>query len=209
MINEENKNKEEDFEKGTEELGVDKEAEGPDLEKETEELRGDKEGDESSAEKETEEIGLQKVGNKAPTDNKSEIVPEEVVEVLNSLPKEKRMVIMKAMVHSGPLPHPDLLNGYEKTLPGAADRILIMTEKEQAHRHEVDQQLLEYDRSDLRRGQNFGFVLALILILAALVIVYLGHEVLAGVIFGTTLLGVLVIYVLRKMPVFDSKKNNK
>ena len=36
---------------------------------------------------------------------------------------------------SGPLPPPDLLDAYERTMPGLADRIVKMAETEQGHRH--------------------------------------------------------------------------
>ena len=39
--------------------------------------------------------------------------------------------------HQGPIPSPDTIAGYEKTLVGAADRIIKMAEKEQENRHQV------------------------------------------------------------------------
>lgn len=39
---------------------------------------------------------------------------------------------------SGPLPPPALLDGYERILPGAAERIMAMAERESNKRHELD-----------------------------------------------------------------------
>ena len=39
---------------------------------------------------------------------------------------------------AGPLPNPDILAGYEKVLTGAADRIIKMAEREQAHAHSMN-----------------------------------------------------------------------
>lgn len=67
-------------------------------------------------------------------------LPPELAEVLDSIPEDKRSIVLGAMVRyeqrtfTGPLPHPDSFAGYENTLPGAADRILSMAEKEQNHR---------------------------------------------------------------------------
>lgn len=36
--------------------------------------------------------------------------------------------------HTGPIPSPDTIAGYERTLTGSADRIIKMAEKEQEHR---------------------------------------------------------------------------
>ena len=45
----------------------------------------------------------------------------------------------KTSVHSGPLPAPGMFQEYEKVLPGAADRIMAMAEKEANHRHPIDE----------------------------------------------------------------------
>ena len=44
--------------------------------------------------------------------------------------------IQIAQFTSGPLPHPQILAGYEQVLHGAADRILQMAENEQKHQHQ-------------------------------------------------------------------------
>lgn len=54
----------------------------------------------------------------------------------------------------GPLPPPDLLQGYENVLPGMAERILAMSESEMRQRHALEQGLLELDRQEL--SQNFS-----------------------------------------------------
>lgn len=58
--------------------------------------------------------------------------------------------------YEGPLPHPDLMEKYEKIQQGAANRILSMAEKEQEHRHTIDNQILE-DRKQERDTQMTGF----------------------------------------------------
>lgn len=62
----------------------------------------------------------------------------------------ERMVMSAVAVieerHSGPLPSPRQLREYEGTLPGGAERIFQMAEREQSHRH-VQQAAM----NDLRR----------------------------------------------------------
>ena len=41
-----------------------------------------------------------------------------------------------------PIPHPDMMEGYQKVLPGSPDRILSMAERQQKHRHNVDKSLV-------------------------------------------------------------------
>jgi len=88
---------------------------------------------------------------------------------------------------SGPLPPPELLDRYEKVVPGTAERILRMAEKEQDHRHNLEASLPAL----ARQGQLFGFVLGLSGIIGGVVLVAMGRS-LAG--FGVFLvsLGSLV-----------------
>ena len=44
---------------------------------------------------------------------------------------------------SGPLPHPQLMAGYEEALPGSAERILKMSEEAQQHRHSMEKASLQ------------------------------------------------------------------
>lgn len=63
--------------------------------------------------------------------------------------------------YSGPLPHPDILAGYENVLHGAAERIISMAEKEQEHRFSVDEHCLKTDSRDSLLGIMFAFLLGL------------------------------------------------
>lgn len=46
----------------------------------------------------------------------------------------------RASFFSGPLPPPDILEGYERVRPGAADILFTMLKEQQAHRHEMEKQ---------------------------------------------------------------------
>ena len=74
-----------------------------------------------------------------PADN---LVPE-----TGAFLRERRTV--QTAIHSGPLPLPRHFEEYNRTLPGAADRILQMAESEVRNRHMVQ-----------ARGQISGFGLA-------------------------------------------------
>ncbi len=74
---------------------------------------------------------------------------------------------------TGPIPPPGLLEQYNKFLPNAADRILSMAEKEQEHRHKmqeklVDSQVLDQrqERTEIRVGQILGFLIGVVSIVA-------------------------------------------
>jgi uncharacterized membrane protein len=61
---------------------------------------------------------------------------------------------LAALSYKGPLPTSNEFAGYERTLPGAAERILVMAEKEAAHRRENDDKLIDATiKLSGRRGQ--------------------------------------------------------
>lgn len=50
------------------------------------------------------------------------------------------------------LPPPDDLDRYVQHLPGAAERLLAAAEREQAHRHQIENALLAIDRDGVPRS---------------------------------------------------------
>lgn len=78
---------------------------------------------------------------------------------------EARLVQVETAQHlefsSGPLPPPRFFQAYEATLPGAAERILAMAEREQKSRHVRE-----------ARGQWMAFLLALLGLLGGVALVY-------------------------------------
>ena len=65
-------------------------------------------------------------------------------------------------VYVGPLPASAEFSGYEQAMPGAADRILAMAEKEAEHRRRNEDKIVEHSVRKSGRGQVFAFVLALV-----------------------------------------------
>ncbi len=83
----------------------------------------------------------------------------------------------------GILPHPDHFRTYDEILPGAAERVMTLVEREQ----ETVRQIMtkESDRMDRsldaqianqRRGQTFAFVSVLLGLTVATMLVYLGFS---------------------------------
>lgn len=75
------------------------------------------------------------------------------------------------MSFSGPIPPPALLKEYDEALPGCAERVVQMAEREQSARHTDNRKLVHNDR--LRA--IFAFVVSLALIAAAVFATYLGQ----------------------------------
>lgn len=64
-------------------------------------------------------------------------------------------------VFQGPLPPPEILIKYNEACPGAAERILAMAEKNQTHRHQLEQRVIPSGILTERIGQILGFILYL------------------------------------------------
>ncbi len=71
------------------------------------------------------------------------------------------MTRVEALAMQGPLPPPDILSGYDAIVPGAAERILAMAEKQNDHRIEMEQGLLSHQTRNERAGLRYAFLLAL------------------------------------------------
>ena len=63
----------------------------------------------------------------------------------------------QSLMYSGPLPPSSEFNGYEHVLPGAAERILAITEREAQHRHVIEEKLIAISS----RGQIFALIVSI------------------------------------------------
>lgn len=75
--------------------------------------------------------------------------------------------------YEGPLPLPRAMADYEAILPGSAERIMRMAEREQEHEHHVERQLLEIKH----RGQRVATRLTTVGMVGAIILLALGKEI--------------------------------
>ena len=75
---------------------------------------------------------------------------------------EEEKQIAKPSLHGDPLPTSSEFGGYEKALPGAANRILTLVEQEAEHRRNNDAKIVQHSIDKSSRGQIFAFILALV-----------------------------------------------
>jgi uncharacterized membrane protein len=81
--------------------------------------------------------------------------------------------------YAGPLPPADQIRAYEEVLPGSADRILAMAERQQEHRHELERVTINEAANRSWWGLRLGFVIALTVIGVGAGAIFTGHA-LAG-----------------------------
>lgn len=92
----------------------------------------------------------------------SDIVRQPSPSVLEPKPieKEEKVSRLELTAYSGIIPHPSIIAGYEDILPGSADRILSMAEKEGEHRRSLEKKITEDDGNRAYLGLMAGFLIA-------------------------------------------------
>lgn len=97
--------------------------------------------------------------------------------------------------HEGPIPPPGLLAQYDQIAPGAAARIMNWAEEDLAHSRSMEREVLRTIAAERKRGQLSALSVAVIALASATVCAYLGAQVAAGIIGGTTVVGLVVAFI--------------
>lgn len=134
------------------------------------------------------------------------VLSPEVSDALNKINPEQRKVLVhfiretKMSAFKGPIPPPEVLQGYENVQQGFGDRILRMAERQQDHRIKCEDKVVQESTTQSKRGQWFGFIIAILFLSGALALGFTGHEVLGGIIGGGTLISVVSVFLTNKPP---------
>lgn len=110
------------------------------------------------------------------------------------------MAFEEERTFSGPLPPPEYLDAYEKTLPGAPDRIMTMAEKQVDHRIDLEKTIVNKKFKQSYLGQIIGAVLIIFFGCIAYDLAMHGHDNAAIAIGVTTVVSLAVVFVLNKIP---------
>ena len=140
---------------------------------------------------------------------------EQVKEILGRLPENEREVLSEALfvrqeMFAGPLPHPQSFKEYEEVLPGSADRILKMAEKQQEHRSILERSVVENNNRIAVRGQIFGFIVFILGIAAGVFFVLQGMKVFGGIFLTSTMVTLVGLFITGKVEIGkDLKEKGK
>ena len=146
----------------------------------------------------------QETDNAAPTELEAIPLTPEVSDALKNIDPEQRKILVhflretKLSAFSGPIPPPEVLQGYETVQQGFAERILKMAEKQQDHRMSCEDKIVTESTSQSKRGQIIGCIIAILFLAGSVLLGLEGHDVLAGVIGGGTLISLVTVFVTNK-----------
>jgi len=85
--------------------------------------------------------------------------------------------VTQSVSYSGPLPHPALLAKYNEVIPGGAERIMAMAERQSAHRERLEAMVVESNVKSQQRGTNYAFVLCLVALVGGFSLLFLGRNI--------------------------------
>lgn len=119
-------------------------------------------------------------------------------EILENLPENTRIAFIQSASFQGPLPPPALYREYEEVKPGAVDRILAFSDKEQAHRHHWEIKAMEYSNKEVVRGQWMGFAISIVALGLAAYCASLGQKLVGGVVGGASIAGILTAFIKKR-----------
>ena len=131
----------------------------------------------------------------------------EIVETKTLPNKENRLV--QTSFYSGPIPPPELFVGYERALPGLADRIMTMSEFQSAHRIKIENKVIKTDSLRSTLGLIFAFLIVVLGMILGAFLVYKDKPI-SGFVAMITPLGLIVgAFILQKTYLGKNKSKEK
>lgn len=140
---------------------------------------------------------------------KSDSLLELTPEVLENIPLSERKKIQQIMVsktHVGPLPSSEDLQEYDRTCPGAANRIIAMAEKEQNHRIDATKRRDSSEYTLASRGQIFALISLVLILLFCVFLAFIGSTGGAVTVACTLVVSIVAVFITGQK---SSSRNTK
>jgi len=146
------------------------------------------------------------------------IIPEPIRPIFDKLPPEDRKTVMMFMraemsiKHSfrkAPLPDPEELALYNNAAPDGANRIMIMVEKQSAHRIQIEDHAIREQLRQSSGGQTKALIIALVCLTFSFLLAWHGNNAIAGLLGGSTILGLTTIFITGRNAQKKDLRNKK
>jgi len=109
--------------------------------------------------------------------------------------KNLQKITQMEMSYNGPLPPPALFEEYNKVLPGAAERILSMAEKQAAHRQDLESRAIKSGIKNSLIGLIFGFILGVMTIVGGVYCILKGQPTGGTILSSAGLVSLVSVFV--------------
>ncbi|AVQ34452.1 DUF2335 domain-containing protein [Staphylococcus muscae] len=131
--------------------------------------------------------------------NEVKVLEQKLENANNSEERQKIIAREIFLTKSGPLPDPKDFSKYEEVLPGSANRIIEMAEKNQQHRIRIEltEQELYYKSNNTitSKGIYSSTIISIVGIVGAVILGVFGSELASGII-GSLSLGNIVVSMI-------------
>ncbi|MBS0955906.1 DUF2335 domain-containing protein [Lactiplantibacillus plantarum] len=121
---------------------------------------------------------------------------DNVVDDVKRMPEhQQKQVMAKLEMHSGPIPDPKTLEGYEKLYPGAAKSIIDNGVEEGKHRRSMEKEIVDATKKDRKRRDWMAFALGILGMLTGAFLIHVDHYITGSIFSGASLLGLVGMFL--------------
>lgn len=132
-------------------------------------------------------------------DEESQLSSKQESEVLSKEDEEEAEIITRASSWSGPLPSPDSLREFEEIVPGSADRLITMVEKQGNHRMEIEKRVVDGESKRAWVDLLARHIITLVGLVASILLVVFGYTPAGVILTALTTLFAVVSFLIGKI----------
>lgn len=110
----------------------------------------------------------------------------------------QQMSMTQSFSFSGPLPPPQLLKQYNDVVPNGAERLMQMAERQQGHRHDLENVVINGNVKAEARGQWMGLLISVVVIVAGTYLAAMGKQITGGLLVGVDVVALASVFVIGK-----------
>ena len=126
--------------------------------------------------------GTREIAESQPTQRLTDVAPPQQIEVM-------------AAAWQGPLPPPHELRQYNEIVPGAADRIIEMAEKQSDHRIQMEKTVIGGDSKRSYIGIFAAFILSAMAIGGGIYLIANDHDWAGSILIGLDMIGLASVFI--------------
>lgn len=95
----------------------------------------------------------------------------------------------------GALPHPDILEAYERLVPGSAERLLAMAEQQATHRMGLEKRVVDHEVDQAKGGLAAGLLVTMGMEVISGILVFKGYPAQAIALGGASLVALAGVFI--------------
>jgi uncharacterized membrane protein len=109
---------------------------------------------------------------------------------------KSQVITQVSAQYQGPIPPPEHFAGYERVLPGAAERILRLAEQQASHRQSLETAVIHADIAASRRGTVVAAVLGGMALVGGFVLILIGRQIEGSIFAGGPMAALVTAFLI-------------